>query len=98
MIRTCEFFTAADCAGVALPAQAFFDTVSIDGVWVGFAGVVSVPETAQSTVCQVTLHSALSVEYEAFLDDLSFDLLQSGTIFEDGFESGDTSAWDVTVP
>lgn len=98
VIRSCEFFTAADCAGDSQPAQAFFDTVSTDGVWVGFAGVVTVPLTAQSALCQVTVHNDLSAPHGGFLDDLSFDLLQSPIIFEDGFESGDTSAWDTTVP
>ena len=98
VIRTCEFFEMSDCSGVGLPAQAFFDTISVDGAWVGFAGVVAVPITAGSGLCQATLRTTIGAPYEAFLDDLSLDLLQSPVIFEDGFESGDTSAWSETVP
>jgi uncharacterized repeat protein (TIGR01451 family) len=98
VIRTCEFFQAADCSGVSLPAQAFIDTIATDGVWVPFVGGVLVPETIGSTLCQATLHNGAGAAYEAFLDDLSLDLLQSPIIFEDGFESGDTTAWSNTVP
>jgi len=98
VIRTCEFFPEAACGGAALPTQAFFDTISTDGVWIGFAGVVSAPPIAQSTLCQVTLENGLGAPFDGFLDDFSFNLLQSPIVFEDGFESGDTSAWDTTVP
>ncbi|MDH3403864.1 MAG: DUF11 domain-containing protein [Acidobacteriota bacterium] len=98
VIRACGFFPDPDCAGTTLPAQAFVDTIATDGVWVPFAGGVVVPAAAASTLCQATLRNAAGVPYEAFLDDLSLDLLQSPLIFEDGFESGDTSAWSNTVP
>ncbi len=98
VIRTCAFFVDADCTGATLPAQAFIDTIATDGVWVGFAGGVVVPDTIGSTLCQATLHNAAGAAYEALLDDLSLDLLESPLIFEDGFESGDTSAWSNAVP
>jgi len=98
VIRACEFYASTDCSGATFPVQFFFDNVSTDGVWVGFDGLVSVPPSAQSTLCQVTVRTLAGAPYEAFLDDLSFDLIQSPIIFEDGFESGDTSAWSQTVP
>jgi hypothetical protein len=98
VVRTCEFFASADCSGGGLPAQAFFTNVSTDSTWIGFAGGVVIPSTAHSTLCQVTLRNQAGLPFEAFLDDLSFDLLQSPIIFEDGFESGDTSAWSTTGP
>jgi len=97
-IRSCEFFATADCSGTALPSGAAFTTITVPDVWTAFAGQISVPVTAQSAVCQTTLRSSTASPYEAYLDDLSLDLLQSPIIFEDGFESGDTSAWSVTVP
>ncbi len=90
VIRTCAFFEAADCVGATLPAQAFIDTIATDGVWLPFSGGVVVPAPVHSALCQATLHNAAGVAYEAFLDDLSLDLLESPVIFEDGFESGDT--------
>lgn len=99
VIRTCEFFGAPACAGAAQPPQVFFDSLSTPSVWTPFTGVVTAPPTAQSGICQVTLRNALGSDYEAFLDDLSFDLLAlPGAIFQDGFESGDTSIWTLTVP
>ena len=97
VIRTCEFFLDLGCAGNSLPAQAFIDTLAVDGVWTGFEGVVPIPELVRSTLCQVTLRTATGAAYEAFLDDLSFDLLQSPIIFEDGFESGDFLEWSQVV-
>lgn len=98
VIRTCEFFATTDCSGLGVPPQAFFDTVTAEGVWTFFDGTVTVPMTARSALCQTLLQNELGTQYEAFVDDLSFDRLQSPIIFEDGFESGDTSAWDTTVP
>jgi uncharacterized repeat protein (TIGR01451 family) len=98
VIRTCEFFAAAACSGPGMPAQAFFSSVSTDSVWIGFTGGVVAPQTAGSAMCQVTLRNGAGLAYEAFLDDLSFDLLQSPILFEDGFESGDTSEWSHVVP
>lgn len=36
--------------------------------------------------------------FDTFLDSVSSDTLSRVPIFEDGFESGDTSAWSATVP
>lgn len=59
--------------------------------------MVPILELVRSALCQVTLRTATGAAYEVFLDDLSFDLLQSSIIFEDGFESGDSFEWSQVV-
>ena len=68
------------------------------------------PIVAGALDFEATLHKddALSVELEGFagatgcLTDLDgdgqSDPVPDGVIFQDGFESGDTSAWDAVAP
>ena len=38
------------------------------------------------------------VVFQAFVDEVFWTCIGGGPIFEDGFESGDTSAWSAAVP
>jgi hypothetical protein len=97
-IRTCEFFLSSDCTGPAFPYEAFFSSISTPGVWSYYSNDVSILETFHSGVCQLTLRNPAGLPYSANADDLSMDALFTMILFQDGFESGDTSAWSVTVP
>lgn len=98
LVRACEFFEEDGCFGAALPVQAFFDSIADTGIWVPFGNQILVPLAASSTLCQATIRTTKATPFEALLDDLSLDIVSSPVIFQDGFESGDTSAWPVTVP
>ncbi len=98
VLRACDFFSSDDCTGTSLPTQAFFDTISTSGVWTPFAGELTTPPTTSSALCSVTLRSPAGLAVDAFVDDVSLLELEPSTIFEDGFESGDTSAWSNTIP
>lgn len=91
----CQFFDAAACGGGnvgahALPQQVLFDTA---GTWILLTGEVVVPSATRSALC--SLH-ALSLDPAAPLVRLDRIVLDaSGRIFEDGFESGEISAWST---
>lgn len=98
LLRACEFFDGEECSGSALPVQAFFQTLGSPGAWVGFESEIVSPPAASSALCQATLRSVAAAPFEAHLDSLYLRALVSTLIFQDGFESGDTSAWSATVP
>ena len=93
----CGFFDQAACAGSAVGD----DTVAIPlpdlgGGWSRFQIFLDPPPVAASALCSATVTADDPGEptFDAYLDGLS---LKDLTLFEDGFESGDTSAWSQTV-
>ncbi len=63
------------------------------GDWEQFSGMVVAPFGAVSAEVSFVLDAGASPDFTANLDDLQF----YQELFRDGFESGDTSAWSVTV-
>jgi hypothetical protein len=63
------------------------------GDWEQFSGMVVAPFGAVSAKVIFVLDAGASPDFTANLDDLQF----YQELFRDGFESGDTSAWSVTV-
>jgi hypothetical protein len=91
----CEFFAGASCSDAPLGAgSVVLGMVDTEGLFVDIAGVLAVPAGTASALCTVTWLSPSGRVLEAWLDGLT----ALSTIFADGFESGDTSAWSVSVP
>lgn len=99
VLRSCEYFADSACTGASVPPQVLIDQVNIGNTWLDLAvGPVVVPKGFSSAICEITLRRQPEAAFDAFVDDLSLDLVQSPIIFADGFESGDTSAWSTAVP
>ncbi len=88
----CEFFLAEGCAGDvisnALQSFAVSDTA---GAWTRIESELLSPAGASSALCSFDITTPDGDSFDARVDDLR--LLRPGVIFDDGFESGDTSAW-----
>jgi hypothetical protein len=93
----CRYYDAAGCGG-ALVGQAVFPVAVTDtgATFLSFDETVAVSPLAVSARCAFTVDEPAAGSFDAYVDRLFFGLLD--LIFSDGFESGDTSAWTVTVP
>ncbi|MEX1312185.1 MAG: hypothetical protein AB1Z65_17330, partial [Candidatus Sulfomarinibacteraceae bacterium] len=95
----CEYFTGPACG---TPGTGIGTSVSTDligdsgGVWVPYLSVPTVPAGASSALCGFRIATPSGQDFTAWLDDLFLD--NGSTIFTDGFESGNTSAWTATAP
>ncbi|MEM1181733.1 MAG: SdrD B-like domain-containing protein [Acidobacteriota bacterium] len=93
----CEFFDGPGCRGQSLlltvGSAALGDT---DSSWLELFHTMTAPESAQSTRCSAAVSNLAGDAFEARIDRLR--LTDSGALFEDGFESGDTAAWSETFP
>ncbi|MCB1033021.1 MAG: hypothetical protein KDD47_04205, partial [Acidobacteria bacterium] len=91
-----ELFDAAGCSGVSLgtasPARVVGDTAS---AWAAVSGCSELPEGTLSVLPRLRYEAAGASPDEVVVDRLS---VVTSTIFADGFESGDTSAWSNTLP
>jgi hypothetical protein len=58
------------------------------------SGVLEAPASTVSALCTTTWSVPAGAVIDGWLDQLT----ARSTIFADGFESGDTSAWTLTVP
>ena len=91
----CEMFDAAGCAGSSLAV--FGDSVVAGptlGQWVDTESDFRTPLAAESALCSFSLQTPTGVPFEAQLDALRMEAV--ALIFEDGFESGDTTQWSST--
>ena len=98
-VMACEVFDGAGCAGSSL-AQFMTSSLLEDegGAWVSVAADFIVPAGSASAVCDFAVEAVGSdLDFSFFLDSL-FLGAGGATLFEDGFESGDTSAWTSTSP
>jgi len=92
----CDFFDGPGCGGTNLGSQSFFQTVGdTGGDWIRLRYLTPSPPGTVSGLCGFAASLGIGADLDANVDDL---FLGEATIFEDGFESGDTSAWSVTVP
>ena len=83
----------AACAGVSLGLATGTDPVQdTEGVWSVFQLGATSPVGSLSALCSSTLLAPFGgPAFDAFFDQLR--VADEAEIFSDGFESGDTSAW-----
>ncbi len=105
-VGTVKFFTGAECSVAPTGIELETNTVEGDseGFWVSLAAYGTVPGDAASALVTFVVNRDDSLPdpetVEAYFDDLYFGtrrVVPLG-IFEDGFESGDTSAWTAVSP
>jgi uncharacterized repeat protein (TIGR01451 family) len=93
---SCTFFDQPACGGAQVSVQSFPVVVAdTGGGWLPLALTVPTPPGAVSARCRLRIANPQMEPLDGFLDELGFG---GNVIFVDGFESGDTSAWSVTVP
>ncbi len=95
--RFCELFSAPSCGGANLgPEFAATLIFSSGGDFVSLDFDFMAPATALSALCGVSLSTSSGDSFVAHVDALT--LVTLGSVFNDGFESGDLSAWSAAVP
>ncbi len=91
---TCEYFSTAGCTGNVLgqgsSVEMFEETA---GLWLPVTNAADATG-ARSTLCSFDLSLVEGTIFDAYLDQIALPSL----LFQDGFESGNTSAWSATVP
>ena len=96
LIQSCKYFSNLGCMGATLtslePAIVLGDS---DGDWQLLEHPTTSPSDAVSALCSIDLLTATGEDFNVFFDAMSLSCLN--LLFEDGFESGDTSAWSDTV-
>jgi hypothetical protein len=99
LVAACEFSDGAACGGAPLGGTAAAELISgAPGVWGSSQTLqVTMPVGAASALCGLDLQNPQVATFAAWFDQL---FLRRSTLplFADGFESGDTAAWSVTVP
>jgi len=89
-------FASNDCTGAPLGSVEQLSAAgSTVGSWTGFSEHISVPAGAVTARVGLVVRAAALTPYTAAMDRLVFD---DGTIFADGFESGDRSRWSASWP
>ncbi len=96
--RACEYFASGDCSGVALDEDAIpLALGSTGGAFLDLTQVATPPAGTASALCTFIVSAPVGgISYEASIDRLFFG--DRNSIFSDGFESGDTSAWSEEFP
>jgi hypothetical protein len=94
--RNCEFFSAAGCSGPIATHSGALVLGDTGGAFLTVSQTVPRPAGAVSARCAFVLQTATGASFDAYLDATT--LSAPGLIFADGFESGNTSAWSLTVP
>ncbi len=98
--RSCELFPAANCAGESLGHVAAADQIVIDtgSSWLTFNDSLMFAASTVSTRCSFE-YLGLAGTPIALFDELILRPPETSgaDIFNDGFESGDTSAWSEDV-
>ncbi|MEM1182185.1 MAG: hypothetical protein AAGM22_27805, partial [Acidobacteriota bacterium] len=93
----CEYFTSADCSGVASGQDTSVIAVGdTGGGWPRVFAEVTPSAGTASVRCSLEFTTADGSNFDANVDGLH---LEAGTapLFADDFESGDTSGWTATV-
>jgi hypothetical protein len=96
VLRECEFFAGAGCAGGSLGLFSDgFAVADTAGAWLALGSQVTPPATTASGRCRFRLATGAGADFDAFLDGAV--LTGPDLIFADGFETGDTSAWALCI-
>ncbi|MEM1206411.1 MAG: hypothetical protein AAGN66_24475 [Acidobacteriota bacterium] len=96
MRRVCEYFDGTDCGGVSLATESAVETFTApNSSWAAMPPWSSpAPAGTLSALCSLEFGVAdPGADMAIFIDELAF----SDVVFEDGFESGGTSAWSSVV-
>ena len=95
---TCTFYDATDCAGTQVGGPSTSTTFLGDtaATWVDLDGLLIPPVGSDSALCSVDFVTVGGESFEAGVDRVR--LVIGDSIFSDGFESGNTSAWSLTLP
>ena len=95
--RTCELYTQADCTGAATGTETNDEVfTAVNGGWQPLpTWTFEAPAGTVSALCSLDLSLASSAAEITILVD---DLVLTDLIFQDGFETGDTSRWSSTTP
>ena len=95
--RFCEIFDGTDCSGNSLgPVFAATEIFDSGGAFTPLDLAFTAPTGGVSALCGVTLSTGSGADFTANVDAMV--LVTEGSIFGDGFESGDLSAWSAAVP
>jgi hypothetical protein len=87
------FYPNIDCSGTAMIGPTETVNVPLDTWTLVSTDITLAPPTSQSAIVFfLTWQNAADEAVRARLDDLEFG--SAGLIFADGFESGDTTAWE----
>ncbi len=98
---TCEFFSAAACAGSSLGVSSVVSVLEDEGgAWIAVGRQVAAAAGAASASCGVTVRpSGTDPNFDLYVDALTLDSgAPSAEIFTDGFESGDLASWSSSMP
>ncbi len=97
--RSCDFFAGPDCTGELLLTETEIAlSTGTGGIWEPVASTMVAPASAASALCGFDLLTPAGDDFGAHLDHLELRFLEVGTIFTDGFESGDVSSWSAAAP
>jgi uncharacterized repeat protein (TIGR01451 family) len=92
----CTFYPAAACSGAAISTQSATQfTAPTGGLWEPIATVVDAPAGSASARCAVAIGVPGGSNFTLGLDRLFLD--DGSRLFRDGFESGDVTAWTLSV-
>jgi hypothetical protein len=93
VVRACEYFSEPGCRS-SLGGKSFRDAQGdTGGGWVEIRDRMTSLEGTVSALCGAGFATDDDAVFVGFLDDLSM----TAPIFVDGFESGDTTQWSVSV-
>jgi hypothetical protein len=99
LVAACQFSGGAACGGAPLGGTAAAELISgAPGLWGSSQTLqLTMPVGAVSALCGLGFENPQADTFAAWFDQL---FLRRSTLplFVDGFESGDTAAWAVTVP
>ncbi|MBZ0171112.1 MAG: DUF11 domain-containing protein [Phycisphaerales bacterium] len=95
---SCVFYDGPACSGAVLGSDSrSLLMVETGGAWIDDGRPVTVPVGAASTLCVFAFDVVDGqATFTGYVDNVFFGRV--GLIFNDGFESGDESAWSEVVP
>jgi hypothetical protein len=96
--RFCDFYAGAACGGALLGSVSGSGAILEDsgGAFIDGGAELNAPVGSISALCGIEVLSPAAETFQLWFDGAHLE--GSGLIFADGFESGDTSAWTLTVP
>jgi uncharacterized repeat protein (TIGR01451 family) len=96
LVESCRFFSAPACGGSSLGVhEEALLLPETAGGWLDLHSLFEAPPPTASMRCSWSFETPTRPSFDAYLDQLR--LTFESQIFTDGFESGDTSAWNLCV-
>jgi hypothetical protein len=97
----CNFYASANCSGASLGGDSISALLQPSGgTWIQQNLLIPAPAGTGSALCSFSVAgvSAPTSTFQFYFDALHFGTEDTGGIFADGFESGNTSGWSAAVP